>query len=154
MNNKPNGRSNKWLRLLLLAVLVVPILLVVLFVSTILYYKINPYEHVPAETVLNAGTRSDFYTIRATLEAFYLDNQRYPTELEGLGILVKKHNIYKYSGDSRMAVIDKLPPDPWGNPYIYSVKEDGIGYVLTSLGRDEARGGEGRNKDYIMVSGH
>ncbi len=44
-----------------------------------------------------------------------------------------------------------VPPDPWGNPYIYQTPgRDGTdGFLVESYGADGAPGGEGVNADIV-----
>ncbi|HLH76356.1 MAG TPA: type II secretion system protein GspG, partial [Candidatus Binataceae bacterium] len=41
--------------------------------------------------------------------------------------------------------VQKVPLDPWGNPYFY--QSDGNSYTLKSFGADGAEGGVGKNAD-------
>ncbi|OVZ90017.1 type II secretion system protein GspG [Yersinia kristensenii] len=60
----------------------------------------------------------DIVTIENTLDMYKLDNGYYPTESQGLVLLVTKPTdlpiprVYPKSG-----YIKRLPKDPWGNPY-------------------------------------
>ncbi|NIJ07739.1 general secretion pathway protein G [Sphingomonas vulcanisoli] len=98
---------------------------------------------------------SDLRSISAALKMYRLDNGDYPTTQQGLQALVTKP-----SGDPAPAnyasggYLDKLPSDPWGHPYTYkSPGEDGLGFELTTLGKDGKVGGEGVDAD-IKLSGH
>lgn len=81
----------------------------------------------------------------AALELFLLDVGRYPTQEEGLDVLIR--NV---SDDPLWAgpYVNKrsTPLDPWGRPYFYDpVFENGP--VVFSLGADGVEGGEGDNAD-------
>ena len=98
--------------------------------------------------------QSDLRSISAALKIYRLDNGDYPTTAQGLQALVTKPG-----GDPAPAnyaaggYLDKLPSDPWGNPYVYkSPGDEGAGFDLTSLGKDGKVGGEGINGD-LTVSG-
>ena len=98
--------------------------------------------------------QTDLKSISAALKIYRLDNGDYPTTAQGLQALVSKP-----SGDPAPAnyasggYLDKLPSDPWGNPYVYkSPAEDGAGFELTSLGKDGKVGGEGIDAD-LKVTG-
>ncbi|MEQ1627407.1 MAG: type II secretion system major pseudopilin GspG, partial [Nitrospira sp.] len=95
--------------------------------------------------------------IEGALQLYKLDNGVYPTSEQGLKALVEKPSVgvipkkWKIGG-----YIDKLPEDPWGNPYKYlspapiqqgqygQIKAD---YEILSLGTDGEVGGEGVNAD-------
>jgi general secretion pathway protein G len=94
------------------------------------------------------AARQDISTIMQALKLYRLDNQRYPTTEQGLQALVAKPttgptpNNWKEGG-----YIEKLPKDPWGNPYQYL--SPGIhGEVdVFSLGADGQPGGTGVDAD-------
>ena len=95
-----------------------------------------------------SAAKVDIATIMQSLKLYKLDNQRYPTTEQGLQALVSKPtsgpdaNGWKAGG-----YLDKLPKDPWGNPYQYL--SPGIhGEVdVFSLGADNAPGGTGEDAD-------
>jgi general secretion pathway protein G len=94
------------------------------------------------------AARVDISTLMQALKLYKLDNQRYPTTEQGLVSLTTKPtsgpaaNGWKTDG-----YVDKLPNDPWGNPYQYM--SPGIkGEVdLFSLGADGQPGGVGEDSD-------
>lgn len=84
---------------------------------------------------------------RSALERFNVHMDRYPTTDEGLKILVEAP-----SGEDkkwRGPYLEKVIPDPWGNPYQY--RNPGArntrGYDLWSRGADSSDGGEGESAD-------
>jgi general secretion pathway protein G len=122
-------------------------LLVVLTIISLLVGLVGP-------RVLNYLGDSKVKTARlqiegfgSALDLFYLDTGRYPTATEGLNILVQRpteldvwNGPYLKSG--------RVPPDPWGNPYRYSVPSDqSPPYEIVSLGSDGAEGGAGSAAD-------
>lgn len=94
------------------------------------------------------AAKVDIKTLQGALNLYKLDNQRYPTTEQGLQALVTKPtsgpaaNGWKAGG-----YIDKLPNDPWGNPYQYL--SPGIhGEVdVFSYGADGQPGGAGEDAD-------
>ncbi len=92
--------------------------------------------------------RQDIGTLMQALELYKFDNQSYPTTVQGLRALVTKPtsgpaaNGWKTDG-----YIDKLPKDPWGNPYQFlspGIKGD---VDVFSYGADYQPGGEGVDAD-------
>ena len=79
--------------------------------------------------------KADIAEIKTALDDYYRDNGYYPTTEQGLRALVTQptNGIIPliYSSDG---YIERLPKDPWGNPYFY--QSDGYSYVLKSLGPD------------------
>lgn len=80
--------------------------------------------------------------LKASLDLFFIDVGRYPTEREGLQALMRGDGINRWSGPYIQQ--SELPVDPWGNAYAYRV--DGNGYRLISFGSD---GREGEGDDQI-----
>jgi len=79
--------------------------------------------------------RADLAEIKTALDGYYNDNGFYPTTDQGLRALVTPPTsgillLVYYPGD----YVERLPKDPWGNPYFY--RSDGNSYILKSLGPD------------------
>jgi general secretion pathway protein G len=75
--------------------------------------------------------------LKASLDLFFLDVGRYPTEGEGLQALMQGDGIRNWSGPLYSA--GATSRDPLGNAYAYRV--DGTGYRLISFGSDGPGGG-------------
>lgn len=92
--------------------------------------------------------RVDFKTIDKALSLYKLDNYKYPTSEQGLEALVERPSvdpIPKQWQDG--GYLDKLPVDPWGNPYVFITPGESGPYDLYSLGADGRSGGESYDKD-------
>jgi general secretion pathway protein G len=79
--------------------------------------------------------QADIAELKTALGHYYSDNGYYPTTDQGLRALVALPTtgivpLVYFSG----GYIQRLPRDPWGNPYFY--QNDGNSYVLKSLGPD------------------
>jgi len=65
--------------------------------------------------------KQDISAISSSLKLYKLDNFVYPTTDQGLEALVKEP-----TGDpvpkNWKKLLDSVPVDPWGNPYLYSGK--------------------------------
>ena len=72
--------------------------------------------------------------LRTALEWFRADCRRYPTDDEGLKVLVRNADIPSWKGN----YIDGLPPDPWGHPYHYNCSNESV--RLWSAGLDGVAG--------------
>jgi general secretion pathway protein G len=74
--------------------------------------------------------------IKSALGQYEIDNGFYPKSLQDL--LVQPSNAKNWHGP----YLDKLPVDPWGNPYIYYFpgKHNQTGYDLLSVGPDAKEG--------------
>jgi general secretion pathway protein G len=94
------------------------------------------------------AAKQDIATVMQGLKLYKLDNHRYPTTEQGLQSLITKPtsgpaaNGWKAGG-----YLDKLPKDPWGNPYQYlspGVKGE---VDVFSFGADGQPGGSGNDAD-------
>lgn len=88
--------------------------------------------------------RSDVANLMQALKLYKLDNQRYPTSEQGLDALI--HRPASGAPNWR-PYLDKLPNDPWGNPYQYANPGIKSEIDVFSLGADGKPGGEGRDAD-------
>ncbi len=94
------------------------------------------------------AAKQDISTMMGALKLYKLDNMHYPSTEQGLQALIAKPtsgpsaNGWKTGG-----YVDKLPKDPWGNPYQFL--SPGIkGEVdIFSLGADGLPGGAGDDAD-------
>jgi len=76
--------------------------------------------------------------LKLSLGMFEKDNARFPTEAEGLDALW--HNPGNLP-DWKGPYVDKILPDPWGNPYQYQIPgKDGIDFDVFSKGPDGQEG--------------
>ena len=67
-----------------------------------------------------AAAKLDIGNLKAALNMYKLDNQRYPTTEQGLQALVTKPTSGPEAKGWRSGgYIEKLPNDPWKNPYQY-----------------------------------
>lgn len=94
------------------------------------------------------AARADIAMLGQALKLYKLDNQRYPTTEQGLQALVAKPttgpaaNGWKTGG-----YVEKLPNDPWGNPYQYLAPGIHGEVDVFSLGADGQPGGGGDDAD-------
>lgn len=89
--------------------------------------------------------KQDIRTLESALNLYKLDNHKYPTTEEGLDALVKKPanaSQWKQGG-----YIDRLPKDPWNNPYQYLSPGVNGEIDIFSFGGDKQQGGEGVDAD-------
>ena len=94
------------------------------------------------------AAKHDIASLMQALKLYRLDNQRYPTTEQGLQALVSRPETtpvplnWKAGG-----YVDRLPRDPWGNPYQYLNPGVHGEIDLLSFGADGAPGGEGNDAD-------
>lgn len=110
----------------------------------------NVFQHVG--TAKDATARSQIELLGAALDAYRLDNGRYPTTDQGLEALRVHPNIQPLPSNWNGPYLRKdVPLDPWGLPYLYlSPGEINLrGYDLLSFGADGEVGGEGEDADVV-----
>ncbi len=93
-----------------------------------------------------SAAKQDLRGIENALKLYRLDNFSYPTSEQGLEALVTKPadpSIRNWKG----AYLDRLPKDPWGNPYLYLNPGNNAEIDIYTLGRDGRPGGEGEDAD-------
>lgn len=79
--------------------------------------------------------------ISQALETFYAAYDRYPTNEEGLAVLAAPGEKFVD------AILNKVPRDPWGNPYQYNNPGRNGAFDVICYGADGREGGEAANKD-------
>ena len=128
----------------LIEVLVVVVIIAVLasFVAP------NVFRHV--DTAKNVAAQAQISTLGAALDAYRLDNGRYPTTEQGLAALWQAPSMDPRPSNWRGPYLRQPPPaDPWGAPYVYHAPGDHManGFDLSAMGSDGATGGTGEAAD-------
>lgn len=92
--------------------------------------------------------KQDIRTIESALKLYRLDNFRYPTTEQGLEALVEKPGIQPEPKNWKPGgYLERLPTDPWGEPYHYRNPGDHGEVDVYSYGRDGRPGGEDTDAD-------
>jgi general secretion pathway protein G len=92
--------------------------------------------------------QQDIRALESALNLYRLDNYTYPTTEQGIDALVTaptsppEPRNWKEGG-----YIDRLPSDPWGNPYQYLSPGQHGQFDLYSMGADGQLGGDGTSTD-------
>jgi general secretion pathway protein G len=92
-----------------------------------------------------ATARSQIELLKLALEELRIDTGDYPSTAQGLGALVANPGMEHWDGPYLQK--QTVPPDPWGNPYVYQSPGAHAEYDLSSLGKDGASGGDGESAD-------
>lgn len=124
-------------------------MLVVLVIMGLLAGLVGPRLFNRADKAKIQAAETQIKMLKGALLTMRLDVNRFPTTEEGLEMLNQKPS------DPRAAEFwegpylgDKLPPDPWNHPYLYSLApSEGQPFSLYSLGADGSPGGEGFDAD-------
>ena len=121
-------------------------LMVVLVIIGVLAALIVPNVLNRADDAKVTAARTDVNNLMSQLKLYKLDNQRYPTQEQGLNALVQRPAVGPAAPNWR-TYIDKLPKDPWGNNYQYLNPGVNGEVDIMSLGADGKTGGEGLDAD-------
>jgi len=89
--------------------------------------------------------RAQIDGLEKALDQYRLDVGHYPSTGQGLKALNERPaNEARWAGPYLKKA---LPPDPWGNPYVYKQPGDHGEYDLLSYGKDGQPGGTGEAED-------
>ena len=121
-------------------------LMVVIVIIGVLAALIAPnvLRHVGEAKITTA--KADIATLMNQLKIYKLDNGRYPSQDQGLQALVAKPTTGTIP-DNWKSYLDKLPADPWHNPYQYANPGVHGEIDVFSFGADGQLGGEGDDAD-------
>ena len=133
-------RSERQLGFTLVEVMVVVVILGILAVLIV------PRVIGRTEEARAAAAKHDIATIMQSLKLYHLDNGRYPTNEQGLQALVSRPQSQPAPPNWK-PYLDKLPKDPWGNPYQYLNPGVHGEIDVFSLGADGQPGGTGADLD-------
>jgi len=123
-------------------------ILVVVVILGILASIIVPKIMRRPEEARRTKAVMDIKAIETALNLYRLDSGVYPSTEQGLEALVTKPTTgvipknWKEEG-----YLDKVPKDPWGNPYVYLSPGVHKEFDLVSYGADGVEGGEGKDAD-------
>ncbi len=121
-------------------------LMVVLVIIGVLAALIVPNVLDRADDARVTAARTDVNNLMQALKLYKLDNQRFPTSEQGLQALVAKPTTGTIPSNWK-PYLDKLPKDPWNQPYQYASPGLKGEVDIYSFGADGVVGGEGKNAD-------
>ena len=91
--------------------------------------------------------RAEISNINTALKFYRLDNFAYPTTDQGLEALVANPDDPNVRNWKPGGYLERLPRDPWGNPYLYLNPGNNVAIDIYTLGRDGRPDGEGMDAD-------
>jgi general secretion pathway protein G len=97
-------------------------------------------------------TKASLRQLASAVNQFYMDTNRYPTEDEGLYVLIEPpSDVTNYQPGGYLDTTE-VPTDGWGREFIYELyPESGKPFVIKSLGADGLDGGEDYNADLLST---
>jgi len=124
-------------------------LLLVLVILAVLAAVVIPNVAGRGEQAKRQATITDIAGLKGALNAFEVDNSRYPSNEEGLAALVQAPNDLQASWKG--PYLQNLPTDKYGNAYIYRYPGtlNPSSFDLVSMGKD---GQEGTDDDITQFT--
>lgn len=121
-------------------------IMVVVFILGLLITLVAPRILGRTDEARQTKAAADIKSIEQALSLYKLDNGSFPTTEQGLQALVTRPTSgpppRRWNPDG---YLEKLPVDPWGQPYVF--RSDGNGFAILSYGADGVEGGAGKDAD-------
>ena len=128
LNRRRRSRRNRGFTLIEIMIVIA---IVALLGSVVTVNVISRWKKAQVD-----GTRVQLASYEQALQAYYLDNNRYPHTSQGLEALVSKPTNGKIPRNyAQGGYMKKVADDPWGTPYRY-VCDDYQNYSISSDGPD------------------
>lgn len=123
-------------------------LMVVVVILGVLAALIVPKVMGRPDEARATAARQDIATLMQALKLYRLDNQAYPSTEQGLAALVERPTTAPEPRNWKPGgYVERLPKDPWGQPYQYLNPGVRGEIDVFSLGADGQPGGEALNED-------
>ena len=91
--------------------------------------------------------KAEIANIENAMKFYRLDNFAYPSSEQGIDALVTKPGDPNIKNWKTGGYLERVPQDPWGNPYLYLNPGNQGAIDVYTLGRDGSPGGEGIDAD-------
>ncbi len=122
--------------------------MVVVVILGILAALVVPKVMSRPDEARQVAARQDIAGLMQALKLYRLDNRRYPSSEQGLKALVEKPTSAPLAeGWKAGGYVERLPKDPWGQPYQYLNPGLRGEIDVFSFGADGVAGGEGSDAD-------
>ena len=120
-------------------------LLIVIVILGLLLSLVAPTMFSKVGSSQRKAAMAQMQMLATSLDTYRLDVGGYPESLAELRKSAKP-------GWDGPYLPREVPNDPWGNPYIYSLKSNDPNkpYGLMSFGKDGKQGGDGDNEDIVL----
>lgn len=123
-------------------------LMVVVVILSILALVIVPRVIDRPDQARAARAQSDIAAVASAVQLYRLDNFSYPTTQQGLAALVNAPTTEPVPKNwSNKGYMDRIPVDPWGQPYQYLQPGVHGDFDVFTFGADGVAGGTGANQD-------
>lgn len=124
----------------------IEIMIVVVILSVLASFIIPRIVSRPDQARV-VKAQQDMRALESALHMYRLDNYRYPNTNQGLQALVNKPSSQPEPANWQQAYLDRMPTDPWGQPYLYLMPGKHGDFDLFTYGADGRKGGEESDAD-------
>ena len=122
-------------------------IMVVVVIIGILAALVGPRLFGQVDRARISAAKAEISTIENAMKFYRLDNFAYPTTEQGIEALVTRPNDPNIKNWNPGGYLERVPTDPWGNPYVYRNPGTQGEIDIVTLGADGVEGGEGNNAD-------
>ncbi len=122
-------------------------IMVVVVIIGILAALVGPRLFGQVDRARIEAAKAEISTIENAMKFYRLDNYAYPSTEQGIEALVTKPNDPNIKNYPAGGYLERMPSDPWGNPYLYLNPGNQGEIDVYTLGADGAPGGEENNAD-------
>jgi general secretion pathway protein G len=123
-------------------------ILIVLAIIALIAALVGPRLFAQLDHAKVTTARVQVKSLETALQTMEIDIGRYPTESEGLALLIDAPDRKAAAGWNGPYLSSGVPNDPWGHPYVYEPPTDrNHPPRVHSLGADGKPGGEGDAAD-------
>ncbi len=122
-------------------------IMVVVVIIGILAALVGPRLFGQVDRARTEAAKAEISTIENAMKFYRLDNYAYPSTEQGIEALVSKPNDPNIKNYPAGGSLERMPSDPWGNPYLYLNPGNQGEIDVYTLGADGAPGGEENNAD-------
>jgi general secretion pathway protein G len=123
-------------------------IMVVVVIIAILAAMVVPKVMSRPDEARIVAAKQDIAALMQAMKLYRLDNKRYPTTEQGLQSLVARPTMAPVPDNWKGGgYVEKLPNDPWGQPYQYLNPGLHGEIDVFSFGADGVPGGEGFDAD-------
>ncbi len=122
-------------------------IMVVVVIIGILAALVGPRLFGQVDRARIEAAKAEISTIENAMKFYRLDNFAYPTTEQGIEALVARPNDPNIKYYPAGGYLERMPSDPWGNPYLYLNPGNQGEIDVYTLGADGAPGGDENNAD-------
>lgn len=121
-------------------------ILIVISIIALLVTLVGPQVFKLFSGAQTKTAAAQMKTLKTAVSTMHLDIGRYPSESEGLALLVQSpgEGVAGWNGPY---LDGDLPKDPWGSDYLYVAPQGDEQPRIKTLGEDKKEGGSGAKAD-------